>query len=203
MITPAGAKVLRAMIVSCGSAGCFEAVKNLEAVAETSPLATVGMDAQGHWLMAAFSRLKDFAVDEGIGELDTFDIARYFGGAMHIRIMDAISDHAGMGQYLGPYVGLVSHVLMPLTDGVYRNGKLLVDFGGKYLTFNPEEPGVPCYHLGVVVNIPLTKAEVEVILEAQANSETFTSAIAKLKGPIIPPDDYFQALTCTVQKAAK
>jgi hypothetical protein len=191
------------MIVSCGSAGCFEAVKNLEGVTKTVPLTSVGMDKQGHWLMAAFSRLKDFAIEENVSNLDTFDIARYCGGAMHIRIMDAISDHAGMGQYLGPYVGLVSHVLMPLTDGVYRNGKLMVDFGGKYLTFNPEEPGVPCYHLGVVVNIPLTEAEVAVILDAQAKSKTFTSAIAKLKGPIIPPDDYFQALTCTVEKAAE
>jgi uncharacterized protein (DUF3820 family) len=201
MITPDGAKVLRAMIVSCGSAGCFEAVKNLEAVTETVPLSSVGMDASGHWLMAAFSRLKDFAVDEGVVELDTFDVARYFGGAMHIRIMDAISDHAGMGQYLGPYVGLVSHVLMPLTGGIYQNGALVVDLGGKYLTFNPNEKGVPCYHLGVVVNIPLSKEEVAIILADQAKSKAFTSAIAKLKGPIIPPDDYFQALTCTVNKS--
>ena len=201
MITPGGAKVLRAMIVSCGSAGCFAAIKLIEAVTEPVALTSVGLDASGHWHMAAFSRLKDYAVDRGLTLLDTYDIARYFGGQAHIDIIHAIADHAGLGEYLGPYVGLVSHVLLPLKEGAYRNVDLRVDFDARAIVVNPEDSGVPCYHLGAIVNIALSPKQVAEILAEQRKSEAFVTAVKKIKGPIVPPEEYWEALNCTVKTA--
>lgn len=201
MITLGAAKVLLGMITSCGNYGCFRAIENLRQVTGTVSLASVGME-DGQWLMAAFSRLKEFAVEEGITTLDTFDVARYFGGNMHIEIFRR-HPSAGLGEYLGPYAGLVSHVLLPLDpDMVYRNAGFEVGFAGYEINYNPKEKGVPCYHLGVVVNIPLTKHQVEVIKAEQKASKPFIEALSKLKGPIVPPTEYYKALTCTLRKAA-
>lgn len=202
MITPQGAKVLRGMIVSCGSAGCFEAIRLLEGIRVRVPLTAVGLDQSGNWRMAAFSRLKDYAVAEGIRVLDAWEVIHYFGGRHHIDIMERIADHAGIGQYLGPHAGLVSHVALPLADGLYQNNEHTLSFGGQLLEYNPDEEGIPFYHLGVVVRVPLTNDQLSRIKAEQLESEAFTRALTKIADPIVPPPEYWEALTCTVRKAA-
>ena len=202
MITPGGAAVLRAMIVSCGSVGCLTSIDLLGKVTKPVTLASLGLDDDGHWRMAAFSRLKDFAVDAGIESLDTFDVARYFGGNTHIEIFRRLPE-AGLGKFLGPYAGLVTHVLLPLSaDGTYQNGKMKVSFSGDIPTYSPSAKGVSCYHLGTISRIPLTEAEIAAVKAEQAASEPFVTAVAKIKGPIVLPENYLTALTCTVNKAA-
>jgi hypothetical protein len=201
LITPGGARVLRAMIVSCGTAGCFDSIKRLENVKVRVPLTAVGQDAEGNWQMAAFSRLKNFAVEEGITVLDTYDVIRYFGGSFHINIMVRLSGHAGLGQYLGSSVGLVSHVALPLEDGVYENAGHRLEFEN-YIVVNPSSEGHPFYHLGLVVHVPITQAQVKAIKAEQESSVEFVEALSKIKQPIVPPDEYWEALNCTVKKAA-
>lgn len=202
MITALGAKALRAMIVSCGQAGCFRAIELLEAVTEDVPLNSIGIDEAGKWRMAAFARLSDYAQERGLGVLDYINVVEYFAGAKHIDIFSRTPD-AGMGKYVGPYAGLVSHVLLPLdSDLTYRNSKYKVGFDGHTVHFNPEETGVPCYHLGVVVNFPLTSQEVAKIKAEQLSAEPFRRALEKISDPIVPPVEYWEALNCTVAKAA-
>lgn len=203
LITPGGAKVLRAMIVSCGNSGCFEAIRDLEAVSKDLPLSAVALDADGNWRMSVFQRLGWFAADENLKLLDIFDIARYFGGQLHIEIIERLADHAGLGQFFGREIGLVTHVLLPLDGTKYQNGSFKLNFN-KSIVFNPQEKGVPCYHLGVIVNIPLTKEQKNAILTEQATSKTFMSALRKTSGKTIePPSEYLAALNCTVEKSRK
>ncbi len=200
-ITPRAAKVLGSMIVTCGTSGCFEAFHRLAGARSQVALSEIGTDGEGNWLMSVFQRLKWYAADESLEVLDTADIVRYFGGTLHIRIMEAISDHAGLGRYLGKNVGLVTHVLLPLKRRSYANEGYLITFA-RALELNPDDKGRPFYHLGAIVNIPVTKSVVNEVLEMQSKSEAFMSALSRIDGMTIePPAEYLAGLNCTSIKS--
>jgi len=204
LITPGAAKVLREMIVCCGNSGCFEAIKVLKTVKKNVRFNKVALDKDGNWRMSVFQRLGWFATDENLSILDTSDIASYFGGRLHIEIIERLADHAGLGRYLGRNIGLVTHVLLPLSkDLSYHNGSFELKFTNPII-LNPKEEGTPCYHLGTVAHIPLSKKEVAVILAKQLASPPFKRSLAKISGQtIVPPPEYLIALNCTATKAAR
>ena len=201
-ISSGAAKVLRAMIVSCGSSGCFEAVRDLANVDEKVSIEEIGLDKSGNWKMAVFQRLLWYAREEKIEEFSTFDMVCYFAGNLHIEIMSRISDHAGLGEYLGKDIGLVTHVLLPLEGDVYNNAGYSVRFK-KAVEVNPKEKGYPCYHLGLIVNVDITQDQVARIKKIQAKNKDFVFALSKIKGAVSPPDEYFKALNCTFISASK
>lgn len=202
-ISPGGAKALRAMIVTCGSSGCFEAVRRLDAVDKPTSLVSLGQDKDGNWLMAAFQRLQWYAADRGLKTIEVADIVRYFGGSLHIEIMERIADHAGLGGYLGRDVGLVTHILLPLQENAYSNEGYIVRFRDPLnLSFGPLQRGLLFYHLGAVVRLDVSKRVAEEILAEQADSEAFMGALSRLDGQtIVPPKEYLEALNCTITKA--
>jgi hypothetical protein len=200
VITPRGAKCLRAMILSCGTAGCFEAIKMLESVSQKTSLTEIGLDKSGEWRMSAFQRLQWYANDKEIKKFDAEEIVRYFGGTLHIEIMERIANHAGLGQYLGKDVGLVTHVLLPLQDGKYQNAGHTLEFEN-FIHLNPKEPGKSFYHLGAVVNVEVNSKVVRDILAEQARSEIFIKSLEKISGTVIkPPKEYLAGLKSTTCK---
>ena len=202
-ITPKGAKVLRSMIVSCGTAGCFEAIKRLDALKEVTDLSEIGVDEKGEWRMSVFQRLKWYAEDKKIEIFEVEDIVRYFGGNLHIEIMDRIADHAGLGSYLGKDVGLVAHILLPLENNAYSNQGNIINFENS-VVLNPEEKGRPFYHLGAMINIDVADDVVRDILKEQANSDVFMKSLEKIDGQtIVLPDKYLKGLSCTAEKSNK
>lgn len=196
------ALVLRQLILTCGSAGCFESMKRLEAVKGATSLAEIGRDDDGHWRMSVFQRLLWYANEHRLERFEVDDLVRYFGGTLHIDIMDRLADHAGLGQYLGRDVGLVTHVLLPLSGNSYSNGGYSVSFDN-LLELNPEEGGARFYHLGAVLNIPVNPGVIRDIELEQFGSEAFVRSLQRLNGQTIRvPDDYLKGLSCTSEKAS-
>ncbi len=75
-ITKEAAVVLRSMIVTCGSTGCFEAMKALDAVNNEASLLEIGLDKNGNWRMSVFQRLQWYASENNIGRFEKEDIAK-------------------------------------------------------------------------------------------------------------------------------
>jgi hypothetical protein len=147
----------------------------------------------GSWLKPVFGSLKAYAVKEGYHNLGVREVARYFGGQHHIEGMIRKAYRSNIGILLGFEAGLVLDVLLPLIGGEYRNGPWRLDMGD-YIVANPDKPGIPCYHRGLVVNIDLLPEDVLEILEEQRHSKEFAEAINRLKGPIKLPEEYLEAL---------
>lgn len=203
IITLAAIRVLVALIASCGTLGCKTSIGLLKSATTDMSLASLGIDESGGWRMGVFDRLSTYAKKRGISTLDVIDVVSYFSGSDHIEYF-RVHPSAGMGEFVGPSAGLVTHVLLPLDpDLIYRNAGYEISFDGRTILYNKGASGTPCYHLGVVVNIPLTKDQVEGILAEQRASEPFMSALSKIKGPIVPTEEYWQALSSTVKATAR
>jgi hypothetical protein len=163
-----------------------------------TPLSDFIDKESGSWLKPVFGSLKAFAIKEGRHVLGVRDVARYFGGQHHIEGMIRKAYRSNIGILLGYDAGLVLDVLLPLTEGEYRNGPWRLDVGD-FVIANPEKPGTPCYHRGLVVNIELLPEDVLEILEEQRNSKEFAEAMNRLQSPIMLPEEYLEALrlSCT------
>jgi hypothetical protein len=170
-------------------------MKMLGAVKDTVPYDSIARIEGYGYRLRVFERLQHYANEQGLTTLDVGDVARYFGGVLHINIMAEHAGHAGLARFLGEAAGLVTHVLLPLEGKTYRNAGCEIVFEN-VCELNPGEPGVPCFHLGVVVNVPLAPTEVREILEAQASSKVFTDYLREV-GPIVRiPKEYYYALNC-------
>lgn len=196
IINKKGAKVLAAMITSCGSLDCRETTKLLMTVEEPVDLLSVGMKENGMWRLAAFERIYRFCQKHNLSELSEWEIAWYFGSDFHVEEM-LRGGYRKLGDYLGYDIGLVAHLLLPLEkDLSYLNLDKKITFEDM-LFLNPEEEGVSCYHLGLVVNIPLTDAQVAKIKESQGSSREFKESLLKISNSIRPPRNYLEGLKCT------
>jgi hypothetical protein len=198
LLLPAGAAIVKEALNSCGSNSCDEAVHKLGLARVPVPLSDFHDRKSGQWLKPVFGSLKAYAQTEGIHHLGASEVARYFGGKHHIEGMIRKAMNTGPGisnisALMGLDAGLVLDVLLPLTDGCYRNGDWVLDMG-EYVIANPDVKGVPCYHRGLVVNIPLTADDVLAILKEQRESKEFGAAIERLKSPIQFPPEYLEAI---------
>jgi hypothetical protein len=201
ILTVEAAKVLVALIASCGTLGCKTSIGLLKSVSQDVSLASIGLDENGGWRMGVFSRLFEFSKERDLKKIDTSELVSYFSGTFHIEYFRR-HPGAGLGNYIGPDAGLVTHVLLPLdSDFVYRNQGFELSLGKEAVFYNKKEVGIPCYHLGVIINLPISEHQKEVILAEQANSKPFMAALAKVKGPIVPPADYLIALRETVNSS--
>lgn len=197
-LNPDGAKLVREMLGSCGNKACDEVMHKLSLARIPISLTDFVDRESGQWLKPVFGSLKAYAKTEGIHYLGASEVARYFGGKHHIEgmIRKAAGTHEGVNNLavlMGYNAGLVLDVLLPLTDGYYRNGNWFLDMGD-YVIANPETEGVPCYHRGLVVNIPLAPDNVLGMLEEQRESKEFGAAIKRLKSPIQLPSEFLEAL---------
>lgn len=199
-ITLDAVKLLRSMVVSCGNIECFEAIKVLESVDNTVDFDTIAKVPNYSYRLKAFERLEKYAAEKKLNVLAVYDVAAYFGGDFHISIMDEFTAHAGLARYFGEAAGLVTHVLLPLSESKYINHEFEVEFRNTYC-INPREIGVPCFHLGLVVNVPLTAKEVQSILEVQYKNQTFLGYLAATPEVIDIPHEYYTALNCLVSKS--
>jgi hypothetical protein len=199
VLAPSGAKVLRAMIISCGNRECFKAAEILDSVTAEMPFLEVALNKEGAWHMKAHERLYNFCQKKKIRTINAFEAAWYFGGSEHIEIMKRYGGHAGLGEFLGADAGLVSHTLLPLgSELIYENSGKKIQFQ-KFVDLGGD--GVPCFHLGVVVRIPLSESEVSVIKDEQSANKDFMNALLKCGDTIVPPHEYFEALNCTATSA--
>lgn len=196
-ITPQAASFLRAMIVSCGNPDCFETVKLLEQIKIKSDYLSLAQKENSAWRMSAFRRLYEFALLKKVSVIDLNLVIWYFGGDFHIEIMSRLGGHAGLGQYLGSSVGLVTHVLLPLDNNdCYRSNDYVIKFKN-YLDLGGT--GERFYHLGVIIAAPAEKGVIKKIKEEQSQNFIFQQALKKIKDPVKIPDDYFAALNCTAR----
>lgn len=196
LVNKKGAKVLAAMITSCGSLDCRETTKLLLAVEDSVTLFSVGMKEDKMWRLAAFERIYRFCQKHKITELGEWEIAWYFGSDFHVDEM-LRGGYRKLGDYLGYDKGLVAHILLPLNESLeYENLGKKVLFEDM-LFLNPGEEGIPCYHLGLVVNIPLSQDQVKKIKESQADSKEFKESLLKITDSIKPPRNYLEGLKCT------
>jgi len=198
-ITLDAVKLLRSMVVSCGNIECFTAIKVLESVGDTVDFDVIAKVPDYTYRLKAFERLEKYAADNRLDVLDVYDVAAYFGGDFHISIMDEFTAHAGLARYFGEAAGLVTHVLLPLSDSKYINHEFTVVFRNTYC-INPSEAGVPCFHLGLVVNVPLTAEQVQSILDMQYRNKTFTGYLVETPKVIDIPKEYYTALNCLVDR---
>jgi hypothetical protein len=192
-LNPDAARLVREMLGSCGNQSCDEVMAKLGLA--RVPISLTGfMDREsGSWMKPVFGSLQGYARTEGLYSLGVREVARYFGGKHHIEAMIRKASRSNLGMILGLDAGLVLDVLLPLVDGEYHNGRWQLDMGD-FIVANPKEEGVPCYHRGLVVNLPLTPDDVIEILGEQQASEEFAAAIERLKGPIVLPPEYLEAL---------
>jgi len=200
-ITPGGTGVVRDMTLSCGNpVDCRKTLAVLESVRETVPLETIAVKEDGSWRIA-LKRLHDFVISERPKEvevIDEFEAALYFGSGNHVEIM-LRGGWQRLGYYLGLDGGLVTHVLLPISEnGVYSNaGRQLklsgwVDRGGD---------GQPFYHLGVLTRLSLSKSQIEMIKAEQAKSAPFMAALTRLEGSVIEtPEEYLDGLRCNARR---
>jgi hypothetical protein len=194
-ITLPAARLLRAMIVSCGNIDCFEAIKVLEKVDDTIDFDDISKIPDYSYRLKAFERLEKYAEDNRLTALSVYDVAAYFAGDYHISIMDEFSAHAGLARYFGESAGLVTHVLLPLVGTKYINQEYEIEFRNTYC-INPDEPGIPCLHLGLVVNVDITQPEVRTILDGQYNNKIFREYLSETPAVIDIPKEYYTALNC-------
>ena len=199
-ITLGGIQLLRSMIVSCGNFDCFEAIAVLESVEGTVDFDTIAKIPNYSYRLKAFERLEKYAEENKVSTLGVYDVAAYFGGDFHINIMDEFSAHAGLARYFGESAGLVTHVLLPLTGNKYINHEFEIEFLGTYC-INPDQNGVPCFHLGLVVNVPLTAEQVQTILETQYQNKVFRGYLKEMPRKLNIPPEYYTALNCLVLKS--
>jgi hypothetical protein len=86
LITPAAAKLLRSMVVSCGSSNCFETMRLLDEVEETTELEPIAKIEGYGYRLKAFERIYRFAREQNLEVIDVFEMAWYFGSNLHIQI---------------------------------------------------------------------------------------------------------------------
>lgn len=200
-LDPDAARFVREMLSSCGNKSCDEAMSKLGLARAPISLSSFIDRESGSWMKPVFGSLQGFANDEGLYSLGVREVVRYFSGKHHIEAMIRKATHAEPGisnisVLMGLDAGLVLDVLLPLNDGHYRNGGYDIDLG-EFVTVNPDVPGVPCYHRGLVVNVPLAPAEVADILGEQSRVADFMAALSRLKSPIQLPPNYLEALRLT------
>jgi hypothetical protein len=203
-ITKSACWLLRAMIVSCGNINCFEAMKNLEGVEGTVNYESIAKIPEYSYRLKAFERLEKFAELNNLTTIDLFDVAMYFGGDYHISVFEDFAHEGVLARYLGEvgeHFGLVGHVLLPLERNCYMNKEFEFEIEGAFV-INPDEAGVPCFHLGLIVNIPLADSQVNKLLEVQYNNETFHYHLEKLPKKIHIPREYFTALNCIAERSS-
>lgn len=200
-LTPQGARALETMVLSCGNiADCRDMMRKLSHIRANVSLDAIGRLPSGRWYVP-FERLYAFSLDWGIERIGAYEVVAYFGSNKHAEIMRG-AGAAKIGQYLGQDVGLVAHVAMPLDgDLVYRNcGHELrftnhLDLGGQ---------GVPIYHLGAIVRLPLDPEQVKAILDEQRNSQLFWEALMRISGTEIElPAEYLEGVCLTNETAAE
>ena len=202
-LTPDGAKLVHAMLGSCAADSCDVAMSRLSLVRVSTALQVFTDPESGSWQKPVFGSLQAYALAEGYYELGVKEVARYFAGRHHIEAMIRKATHTEPGisnisVLMGLDAGLVLDVLLPLNDGHYQNGGHDLDLG-EFVVVSPESSGVPCYHRGLVVKVPLSPAEVADILEEQGQVAEFMAALSRLKSPVQLPPNYLEALrlTCT------
>lgn len=201
-ITSDAVRLLRSMIVSCGNINCFEAMKVLDSVDETVDYDLIAKVPNYSYRLKAFERLEKYAEMNHLETIELFDVACYFGGDYHISLMDEFAAHAVLARYLGEVgeaFGLVSHVLLPLEGTTYKNHEYQFDIQGAF-HIDPSSPGIPCFHLGLIVNVPITEKQKDEILEVQYHNEVFREHLAELPPVINIPKEYYQALNCIAEK---
>lgn len=198
MITPNAARFVLQMLHSCGNKQCETALARLALMRVSTPLTTFTDPETGHWLKPVFGSLQAFAKSEGLYELDLPELVRYFGGAHHIEGMIRKAPASSLTRFVSLDEALVLDVLLPLRDGHYRNGSWDLDMG-EYVVVNPDSPGQPYYHRGLVVNLEVPPTVTLAILEDQRDSGDFAAAMGRIKGPISLPAEYLEALrlNCT------
>lgn len=213
-ITKPAVRLLRSMIVSCGNINCFEAMKVLDSVEGTIDYDAIAKIPSYSYRLKAFERLEKYAQINNLKLIDLFDVAMYFGGDYHISLFEEFAAHAVLARYLGEVgddFGLISHVLLPLTKSsslrgtkqssfFYRNHEYEFEIKGAF-HINPKSEGIPCFHLGLIVNVPLTDAEIDQILDVQYKNEVFREHLSALPEVIEIPKEYYQALNCIATKA--
>jgi hypothetical protein len=200
LITPAGAHLLRSMVVSCGSVNCVETMRLLEQVGETTELGPLAKIEGYGYRLKAFERIYRFAAEQNLEIINAYEMAWYFGSNLHIKIMSENAGHAGLARFLGEAAGLVTHVLLPLNEqNEYVNADKRVKFNNVFYV-NKNEPGIPCFHLGVVVNVPITKEQADSILREQANNSVFVEYLKELPDEINIPTEYYEAVYCLAKK---
>jgi|GEM_PF-1747379 len=198
-ITCEAAKLIRSMVVSCGSTGCVATMKLLDSQTGTVPYDSISKIEGYSYRLKVFERLQHYANQEGLKTIEVADVARYFGGTLHIDIMCEHASHAGLARFLGEAAGLVTHVFLPLEGRTYRNAGQEIIFENTY-ELNPGKPGVPCFHLGVVINVPISASVVREILAEQAGSEAFVDYLKEIDSTIVIPEQYYYALNCLAHK---
>lgn len=193
VMIPEGAKVMQAMIGSCGDIlDCKQMMAALAMVAKETPIEELGQRPDGSW-RPAFERLKAFAQKNKLTSLGAFEVAWYFGSAFHADIM-LRGGYRKLGDFLGFEKGLVAHLLLPLNDQKeYRNSGYKLSFANT-IEVNPEDSGTPCYHLGYLVRVPLAEEQIERIIKDQSQNKFFMKALQKISGSTIKtPDEIVEA----------
>jgi len=194
-IAEKAAKLTRSMIVSCGSIGCVATMALLDQVQGTVPYDSIARIEGYGYRLKVFERLQYYANQQGLETIEVADVARYFGGRLHIDIMCEHAGHAGLARFLGEAAGLITHILLPLEENVYRNAGREIVFEDAY-TLNPRESGIPCFHLGVIINVPIEATVAKEILAEQAASPAFVDYLAQVDSVVRIPNQYYQALNC-------
>lgn len=201
-ITKPAAELLRSMIVSCGNINCFEAMDVLENVSNTVEYDSIAKIPEYSYRLKAFERLEKYAELNHLSRIDVYDVAMYFGGEYHISVFDDFAHEGVLARYLGEVgedFGLVGHVLLPLVGMKYVNREFEIEIQGAFC-INPGEPGVPCFHLGLIMNVPLELEQAKKILDTQYHNAVFLDHLRRLPKTITIPKEYFHALNCIVEK---
>lgn len=188
---------MSAMMEICGMVDCRPVVDAVRNAKGKVALSEIGAMPDGK-LYQPFDRLNTYAQANDLMELGTNEVAAYFGSGLHAEIM-LRGGYRRLGQYLGRELGLVTHMLLPISeDGVYKNGGYVLKFDNLIM---PKKEDFPLFcHLGVGVRFDLTKQEIQAILADQLRSKALVRALKKVNGQtVVIPDEYRKAVESTMK----
>lgn len=191
LLYPDGAAVLKKMLSSCGNLSCDYAVKQLENMEAPTELSSFQKD--GQWIKPAFGNLQEYAKIEKIERLNELEVARYFGGKHHIKLMIRKAFQSHLGIEMGLEAGLVLDVLLPIVDGKYTNDKYKLKFKN-FVDISSDKNLPKFYHRGLIINLDLKKQDINEMLKEQIENKEFVKALSKMKSSVVLPENFIESL---------
>ena len=186
-LSPKAAWFVAQMLRSCGNQSCDLAVAKLLGV--TTFVYLDEFTTSEGWLKPVFGNLQEYALKEGLKELDVREVVRYFGGTHHINHMLPKVFRSNLKIILGDIdTGLVLDVLLPIENGAYQNGDVRIEIEDLFY-LNPDDPGRTFAHRGLAINVPVTADDVLEILTQQKSHPDFARALSRVPSKIsLPPN---------------
>lgn len=184
-LAPDGARVIDSMVLSCGNIVDCEVMRHrLKYIRVNVPLDAIGKGQNGVWF-GPFLRLFEFCQNQTpkIELIDGFQVVRNFAGDAHATHVLRSGSYIKFGQFLGEDLGVLTHIALILDKNhTFRienrevKIKNYVDLGGN---------GIPVYHLGTVVRVPLTDEQVTQIKSEQRQSKTLWKYLGRANGKTV------------------